>query len=368
MAHCQNDTNVEITKMHIINLAVLQNFFSDSELNEILKTNALETQPRINIPQPQIYKTQFDNEIEKLEANELSLKSLTAESKEDTKIYQSLSHRIWHGLQTNSFEINSSSLSVSSWQSIMLISTIIVVIVLSIAIFGLNKKLKAITTIVILLQKPSVAQAIETVDKQAILDYFKERPTTLTPESFILRSPILDNNINPLDVIFLVLFIQLGMYVAWRSYRIFHPRYQTNIIIEIGNQESNVRVKVLTIPHSPLDYSFTASAFIKSISVTGQMNTKICISWPTFTITHKFAPLVYTLPNMVCISCLTARRITRLLESKYYCLVFTTDCDGRIKLIDLPKTNWHLGTQSTQIDPDWPLSRNTMHTVENEME
>ena len=255
-----------------------------------------------------------------------------------------------------------------SWQSIILIGITMAVIVSFVAIFGLNRKLKAIIAILTILQKPSLTQAIEMIDKQAILDFFKDRPAVTTPAYYTIRSPIIDNSINPLDVIFLVLFIHLGIYVAWRSYRVFHPKYETSIIIEVGNQDSNIRVKLLTIPHSPLDYSFTASTFIKSLSVTGFMRTQMHISWPDFMITHKFAPLTYTLPNKLGISYLTARKITRLLKTNYYCLVFTTDYEGRTKLIDLPKTNWHLGSASAQINTNWPMNRKVLPLEESQSE
>jgi hypothetical protein len=201
-------------------------------------------------------------------------------------------------------------------------------------------KQQALTAMIILLQKFHKAQAQSDIPKSnMIFDYYKGMSTTELPKSILFPNIIIEHKINPLDVLIFSCLFTITIYILYKLYQKNHHRFQTKVLIEIGNRDKRIQFTILTLPHAIEHYTFTATKFITSIKITGKLTPEIQIVWPELIIEHKTAQIQFTIPKTKRISLFTARQIRSITTNSYYCLIFTKDANGIMRLAPLLQTD-----------------------------
>ena len=241
-------------------------------------------------------------------------------TKSDSKVYQSLSHKILDNLETDSFELGSTSFSFFDWDSILLIALSAMAVLLFLLVIQLHLRVKALTSIVFLLQRvtPGHAQTIPPV----ILDYFQGRTTSVAPTPFAVFIPQLSAYVTLSEIVTAVIFVVFFIFVAYRSHKSRHPTHSFKVLLEIGNQDQNVLVKILELLHNHTFYEFRAANFFKTLSVSGLFRPTLYFVWNDLEVVHQTTNMSYRLDVRHSIDIYQAWKIRQILAHPYYVLMW----------------------------------------------
>ena len=86
-----------MTRVHPVNLALLQEFFDESKLNSIFGDTTFPTPINLTIPEFQMYNHSFSNIVANDQKMHLSLKRIAKATREDQKVFKSLTEPILDG-------------------------------------------------------------------------------------------------------------------------------------------------------------------------------------------------------------------------------------------------------------------------------
>lgn len=122
LVQCYNNTK-EVSILHPVNLALLQEFFSDDKLKSIPANKLFSTQVQLSIPHFTFYKHNINNILAADQQMHLSLKKMTAAARNDSKIFKTLTEPLLDGLislQSDWPDLNAilsfASIGIGSWQ------------------------------------------------------------------------------------------------------------------------------------------------------------------------------------------------------------------------------------------------------------
>jgi len=83
--------------------------------------------------------------------------------------------------------------------------------------------------------------------------------------------PELSKNVELLDSLLILIICLITSYIIYQSYRLRNFEHQFTVYAEIGNSESHVKVKLMTLRHIPNLYEFVAEQFVNTITITGTL-------------------------------------------------------------------------------------------------
>ena len=206
----------------------------------------------------------------------------------------------------------------------------------------MHLRLKTLTAAICLLQRPTYAKAQKTTDSptQLLFDYFKLRPTVATDDVTSSFIPQISEHIALMDVLLIILLISFFLFILYRTYKNLFPRHSFDLFIELGNQQTVVKIKLLTLPHDTTLYKFEAIRFVTSIAVIGFRKPKMHLIWPHFQATHTISNITYHLKEYYSLSYFTGFKLQEILNSSYYLILFTKGSDNQYRLVKLQYTNW----------------------------
>ncbi|XP_071083944.1 uncharacterized protein [Haliotis cracherodii] len=172
---CTNSTT-HLTRLHPVNLALLQHFFDDSTLSAIAGDTTFKRAISItNIPQFHLYSHNFSHFLARDNQDHLSLKRMVASAKKDETVFQNLAEPLLDG------EINIPN----SWpdtNAFIVIASTIMSSFSVILVIWLFLKLRSLTTALALLTN---ARPIHSLQPPSF-DYKQLMPTTSKPDSLSL--------------------------------------------------------------------------------------------------------------------------------------------------------------------------------------
>ena len=177
LSSCHKNTT---STLHPVNLAVLQQFFNDTDLQNIESNSLFENPLSVNVPQFQIYKHSIQNIIADDRKSHLSLEKMAKSAKNDAMIFQSLTDPLLSG----EIQID------SNWpetDDILLYCTSAIAGFCLVALILVILKLRKLMIIVSVLKSSSIQQ----VHASTIPSFVYKNPST-TPEP----SPYFWNNLD----------------------------------------------------------------------------------------------------------------------------------------------------------------------------
>ena len=102
---CVQTRDIEIR--HNVNLALLQQFFSESELSDILGNTLLPDPLKVMLPSLKVFQAEFSHEVAEDKRAKFDLERISNLTKQDKKAFTSLAHSMvddWQGYRERSFE------------------------------------------------------------------------------------------------------------------------------------------------------------------------------------------------------------------------------------------------------------------------
>ena len=339
----QNSTITSVG--HFINLNLLSEFF-DKKLIQQFSGNQLTAKPlAIKIPDLKLFQNQYTADIAVIDQQSLQLRQIANQTKNDAMIFGSLSHKLSYDLEMNNLEIAASSLNYDSIQFWIYGATTIATILLIVAFIYLNLKIKAIAATLCLLQRPPgvLAESMTSISPTFDLDFFRLRPTMASTNQQTF-TPQLSEHIPVTDVFLIIMFSCFWLYLIYRFYDNFHSKHQFDLYLEVGNQNSSIKIKLITLRHDPSMYTFKSQTFIKFIQLSRMhyfcARPKLHLSWTELQIIHKVTGISHHLPEFYNIPYFTGLKLQELLNNQYYVLLFVKGLDNQYSLVHLMDSEW----------------------------
>jgi hypothetical protein len=306
VASCRNSQN--ITKLHPVNLALLQHFFHPDILSEIIANTTFQNPISIKIPSFKIYKHKMNAILTKDKTLDLSLQSVIQRTKQDNKIYSNLAEPLLDG------EIQLQS----DWPNTNDILTYIacgLTIFYTLWLMWLFYKFKTIATALAL---------IKTTSATPLFQY--TQPTTSTETNTMWNSLLQENvqwdhfTVALLVIVCILLFITIRkLFLAPTSHS------DTILYLEITDGKRCVVLKVLNLPMCLAHWNIQHPSIIDNLVVVGSLFPKLMVNWPYFSFTSKLSAMAINAPGVISLSYYEAFRLRLMLKNPtvHFCLQHT---------------------------------------------
>jgi len=316
------------TVLHSVNLALLQKFFSESQLDDITGNTMFSDPFSVVLPKMKISDVEVSHLMKEDNSIRFDLESLANLTKTDQVAFRSLAHRMvddWQDYQSRSFEGDFVFWSWKSWLLVVIGSIALFALLLTIR---LGLKVRSLTMTLTLLTMSTKSHAVPTG-----LNFFSS------------TIPSLDNGYTfdlPTElgwiiiVLILLSIISIFMFLLYRSKR---SAYKFDLYMYVGRNKHCCQIWVRSFDLEPNCYSFYATRYIESLSVEGYIMPRLFIGWPTLNITCKVTNETYLLPKSVSISWKQCRCVSEIFRQPYWC-VLVTKYNGNFSLLNLPGRDW----------------------------
>jgi hypothetical protein len=137
------------------------------------------------------------------------------------------------------------------------------------------------------------------------------------------------------------------------------------ISIAVGNEEKYISLVLMELSFAAQEYKFQARRFLSGLRVNGLVRPVLQITWPQLTITHKFAPLTYSMVKTISLSHMQAYHLRRILKKPHYVLFHLSREKGNSMILPLEGTAWfsdmsppepaHSSRQNLTLPPLYPV-------------
>ena len=319
LASCHNKTQ-NITKLHPINLALLQQFFDTPTLSNMSGDSLFEDMPEIDVPQFQLYNHTMSNVLADDTKKHLSLKKMANKAKQDAVIFQSLTEPLLNG----EIILDQGGLST---QDILLYATMLAVAACIFIIGFMALKLRKALIML------SVMQNVPTHVKASVVPSFRYIDTNTpapTTEINILEQLQLSWD----HAIFFITYCTLISVILMITYLICKSRSKkTTLMLELTCGDVCVMIPLKSLPLCPSYWSVQLPASIELVKVTGTFRPKLEIKWSDIKIQNKLNNKVFPVSSVYSINWFTANKINHMTK-KVFDVYFYWSHDGLLEPIN----------------------------------
>ena len=326
--NCVRQRNIQV--QHNVNLALLQNFFSESELRDISGDTLLSDPLKVMLPSLKIFQAEFSHEADEDKRAQFDLECISNLTKQDQQAFASLAHSMvgdWQEYRDRSF---ANDFIFTSWKSWVIASVGVAAVLALIISVLLSYKLRALSSSFALL---SLSNKVHAVPVPTGLNFY----TSTTPLSLSDNSSTVSMELI-CGVIVMVLLAVLVLLFAVRLYR-KRCSYKFDLYLYIGNQHQCRSIFIRSFCLEPALYNFTATRYIENISLEGCIFPHLNLDWPTLSIRSGATNEAYTLPRLVSFTWRQRNFLSTILFRQYWCLM-VTHYKGHFALLDLPSRDW----------------------------
>jgi hypothetical protein len=300
LSACHKNTT---SMLHPVNLALLQQFFNDTELQNIGSNLLFENPMSVDVPQFKIYNHSMQNILADDRKNHLNLEKMAKAAKNDALIFQTMTDPLLYGdiaLQND-------------WPSsddILLYCTTAVTSFCLIIIVVLSLKLRKVLITLSILQKSTV----KTAHAATVPSFVYKKPTTTqSPDSYFLQN--LDIRLEHYILTFTVLTMILVFILVIKKCTIRNR--STQIIAEITNGKTCIHFPLHNLSLCPNYWKITVPQEISCIQVQGLWNPIVTFSWDVFKIQNILNEQVFHISPYIKVNCLKSKRLRNIMKTTY---------------------------------------------------
>ena len=309
LGKCKNDST-DISVIHPINLALLQEFFHSSAHSSIFGDTTYLEFVNVKIPDLKIYNHSFSKFLAKDQKYDLSLRKIVSKAKKGETVFKSLAESMLAG------EI---PYTAGEWPDTSGIIAIIAAVTSGIAIalvICLFAKFRKITTTLLLAQKAAAFTISPSVPSFHYQDVLEATRSPSLPEH------VYNSLTTPWPYITLSLLttstILIVIYIMWRK---FHTDHKTSIFLELTTGTSCQVTRVVSLPLCPHDWIITPPMDISNLLVHGTIFPILTVDWSEFTILNKHTKQHIVPPTKIRISFFKVRALRSILRQPYMAYV-----------------------------------------------
>ena len=303
---CNNNFN-SITKVYPVNLAILNYFFSSTEIQNILGDSSYSDPFYIeNFPKIKIYESKYKNLVAKDQIDHLSLEKVTKRIKENLPIYKSNMHQFIDSPIAN---INYFGFD---WKTIGLVTSLLCNLIWLILILMILYKYKKLAIAVSVLTGTHKSTAIQTLPPLVW-------SSTTTHFSFVEQCY---GNIFDLSFIFSMMVIVpiLLLVVLVHLYRRSKKKNITNVYIEFSNSQQCTRIKLMKFKSCSRFWQLIGSQNVGDISISRvALWHYIQINYHDMKMKHIVSKEEFLFPrNILVLNLFRIRKLKSILKSTFY--------------------------------------------------
>ncbi|XP_060552390.1 uncharacterized protein LOC132713730 [Ruditapes philippinarum] len=300
ISHCHHH-DVDITYIHPINLALLQQFFSESTLSMVEAHSTFNDPLNISIPTFQIFKHNFSDLIAKDTKEHLSLKKMAMLTKANSQIYTNLADPLL-------------DLPIESEQSISVsfIITIISSTLSVICLFGLivlSLKYRRLAIITSVSQLPAKVQSANLPS----FIYTTTLPSVNTTIQTIQKSDISLVN-NPMLVTASLLFIV----VLYKFLKLcFKKMGNSKLILEITDGNTSVQLPCMYLPTCVQHCEFSGQNCLTELDLKISYQSSLTVNYGDLLIKNRFSSQELSPISPIKLNFFQAYQIKRIIKNKF---------------------------------------------------
>ena len=333
ISKCQGPLNVTDSKI-IINLATLQAFFHDDQLQNLSGDTFLTYEMKVTLPKFDFYSHRFQELQAADDQEHYDLQKFANRVRNSSRIYHRLSDVITERMAELMYEADYNDLTTGfSWSWYLKWASIFASFLALLLALFLAYKVKVIASTMTLLSAGATAAETGFPKELSYFQQDSDRQGFLPLKQF--NDTKLDYKLQPwhfdVTTMSIVILLTLLAFVFFWFYK-NRQRQQLFIVLEIGNLSQTSRVRVMTLPGAIYNYSFKATNYIETLAVT-YCFPKLKLRWESFEVRQVLLDAPLKFPSEVLISFWTARKLAAILKTKFYCLTLL-EYERQFKLLD----------------------------------
>ena len=329
LTHCVK-SNGSVPLEHSLNLAVLLHIFELDEIKHITAESKFAEQPLVPTPPLKLFKHNFSELIAQDKQDDLSLKRIADNLRQDKVVFQTLADPILDDL--NDLDDDTSLLS---WNSILTIANAAVLILIILGGCYLYYKVRILTaTIAVLKQIPPASTQDLIGPNVKGMNIFSTTPAIQTPLPIYIT--IHD------DTLMYVLIAFACALLCFIIYKLLTNKSSlASICVEISSGKSCILIPMITIPYCPKFFHVQIRDNFSDIKVDGYLQPTFSWHNGSLKITNLIDQSELNVPNQMSISIIQAIKLRILLRKTIYCyLVATHGCHAfHLKLCSMDCTD-----------------------------
>lgn len=326
---CHNGS--DITKLHPVNLALLQQFFDLASLRHISGDTLFENPQEVDIPSFHMYEHNMSSILANDQKQHLSLQRMAKSAQADQQIYENLAHSLaannWNELEPSSWPL---STKVTSYLALALAA------LATAASIYLGIKLRSLTSMLLLMQNVRPVQMAQTGNLG--LTYFTTLKPTISTNQYHLLSQeeTYSHSVTACLIIISVSVIVFLIYKVGQK-----MQHQTKVCLELTTGTDCVIVDVMSLSLCPKMWHVQAEKSLQQIKVSGTLKGYLHITWNDLVFCNPSTKQEVKIPQCVPLNIVQAYKLRKILQQEYqafllfkhhehaqYVTVCPSSCDG----------------------------------------
>ena len=304
LSDCQEST---ISKLHPINLAVLQQFFNDTSLQAIDSKTLFKNPLNVEVPHFRLYNHSMSQIITDDRKSHLSLQKMAEAAKKDAMAFRTLTEPLLAG-----------HISVeNSWPTtddiLLYCTTAVAGLCLFLLIF-VFLKLRKLLILITLLKSTHLQQVSASTVPSFI--YKQNKPINTEESNFFDKLDL------ELDHYILALSVCTFLFIVSVTFYLLHLRRQKNaLVVELTNGQHCVRVPLITLSLCPNYWQAHIPQTIDSISIRGLWYPILSFDWDRCHLKNNLTGKSLMVNKQTHVSLVVSKKIRKILNSTY-CVYF----------------------------------------------
>jgi len=299
---CDNGTSRNITKLHPVNLVLLQEFFDNDNYQHIFADSTFLTPLNVSLPKFRIYNHKMSNIIANDVTNHLNLSKMVEVAKNDDIVFQTLAEPILDGqlaIETKWPDFN----------GILTLCLSVVTAATTCLSLWMFFKLRKLSTTLLILER---AQSIKALPTSLPSFIYTHKPSTESQQaSFNLTVSWEQVNFALLCINTLCLAIFLIKLIKVRKAPV--------LLLEVTSLQQCIFVPIMTLPLCPAHVPLNIPTFVSEINITGSyLFPTLEIDWNDITFDNALTTKQYHVPNCVRLSLWQRVKLTQITKQPFY--------------------------------------------------
>jgi hypothetical protein len=368
IAHCHSQTATQNAVKYAVNINYLHQYFNTSELvpnnQELLSFN-----PHLSLPNISFQEAQLAESLGLLTKSLFNMTAIARESLNDSRIFVDLGSALDANFQKLHLDIN--KFSIRTVETILVFASPVLAILAFIGLIRLHFHFQALTVAVGLI-RPARAKTVPPQDRLWAPDSWRTpRAIADQPMHAYSFAPLKTLDLETFPVAALILSI-LALILFLKIFKRITPliiagykRIGANIVtaqsndkfkisIAVGNEEKYISLVLMELPFAAQEYKFQARRFLSGLRITGFLRPVLQLTWPQLTITHKFAPLTYSMVKTISLSYMQAHHLRNILKKPHFVLFHISRQKGDSLILPLEGTAWFSDMSPELVHPSRP--------------
>lgn len=307
---CSSSTSHGITKLHPVNLILLQKFFNNDQFQHIFADSTFLSPLNVTVPQFNIYNHEMSKVLADDVKNHLNLSKMVEIAKNDDIVFQTLAEPILDG-----------QLAIKAdWPDFNGILTLVALsfaVATTVVLVWMFFKLRRLSAALIVLQQIQNVKALHTTLPSFV---YTQKPTTASVNYFDFNISLSWEHAN---FLFLILNTLLLMVLVLKLVKF---RRAPMLMLEVTSVNQCVFIPIMKLPTCPSLVTMNIPESVTHIQICGsKLFPKIQLNWTDFS---ALSPTenIYSVPTKVKINVWQSLKLSKILKKPFFINLHTEHC------------------------------------------